>query len=157
LEIFAESSSDRALTCKFKIPGQLFIGSMVSIRRTNADIGQRSLGVVCKISNAKTNGNLSFEIKALAAQIHGVEYTLMDNGDEETKQKALIYGVKSEGGEKSYLIIESFQVQEGDIIRLFMNFEDFPIVLRDRNNIGLGYWQFECRRITEQVASEINS
>jgi hypothetical protein len=130
---------------------------MVSIRKNNASIGQRSLGVVCKITSAKKNGNLNFEIKIFAALVHAVEYKTMDKGDKETKQKALIYGVKSEDGEKSYLIIESFQVHEGDIVRLFMNFEDFPIVLRDRKNIGLGYWQFECRRITEQLASGRNS
>jgi hypothetical protein len=30
-----------------------------------------------------------------------------------------------------------------------MGHENFPIILIGRKNIGLGYWQFECRRILE--------
>ena len=41
------------------------------------------------------------------------------------------------------------RLKEGDVIRMTMNNETFPIILRDRKNIGLGYWQFECRRLEE--------
>jgi hypothetical protein len=34
-------------------------------------------------------------------------------------------------------------------MRMFMGPESFPIILMGRKNIGLGYWQFECRRIME--------
>jgi hypothetical protein len=34
---------------------------------------------------------------------------------------------------------------------MFMNSEDFPVVLSNRKNVGLGYWQFECRRVAEKV------
>jgi phage major head subunit gpT-like protein len=30
-----------------------------------------------------------------------------------------------------------------------MNNENYPIALKDRKNIGLGYWQFECMRVAE--------
>jgi len=36
------------------------------------------------------------------------------------------------------------------VIRVFMNNEDFPVVLSNRKNVGLGYWQFECRRVAEK-------
>jgi hypothetical protein len=50
--------------------------------------------------------------------------------------------------------VESFLFKEEDILRLFISGENFPIVLRDRKNVGLGYWQFECRRIPEQFATK---
>ena len=48
-------------------------------------------------------------------------------------------------------------LQESGVVRLYLNEKNFPIVLRSRKNIGLGYWQFECRQLGEQeVASKDN-
>ena len=101
---------------------------------------------------ARADGVLQFGVRAVALQAHAVSYLELDARNVDEMQKALIYGKKEEDGEKSYLIIESFIIKDGDIIRLFMKDEDFPIILRDRKNIGLGYWQFECRRIEEWEA-----
>ena len=111
-------------------------------------VSKRSLGVINKIS-AKASGKTDFEIQILAGLIFPVTYTHGASEQGALPQNALIYGVKSKGGEKSHIIMESFSLKEGDVIRMTMNNETFPIILRDRKNIGLGYWQFECRRLEE--------
>jgi hypothetical protein len=40
-------------------------------------------------------------------------------------------------------------LNENDIIRMLMGNEVFPVALNTKKNIGLGYWQFECRRIMD--------
>lgn len=149
LEFLVESTSERALACQFNKTGLISIGSLVSFRKKDISIDKRSLGVVNKIATAKSNGKMIFEIQALTGQAFAVTY--QSSAVNALPQKALIYGVKTQDADKSYIIMESFNLKEGDIIRMTMNQESFPIILRDRRNIGLGYWQFECRRIEEQA------
>jgi hypothetical protein len=148
LEYIAQSSSDRSLSCLFKSQNVLSIGSLVSFRKTKLAKHKRSLGVVNKITIA-ADGKVIFEVDALTLQSHAVKFLPLDAEDDAEPQKALIYGVKTEQGEKSFLIIESFQYKDDDVIRLFMVNDNFPIILRDKKNVGLGYWQFECRQLLE--------
>jgi phage major head subunit gpT-like protein len=78
----------------------------------------------------------------------------MDVESESEQHKALIYGVKTETGEKSFIIMESFMHKDGDLIRVFMNDNDFPVIMGNRKNIGLGYWQFECRQVEERQVTQ---
>ncbi|GAB4263705.1 MAG: hypothetical protein Kow0065_14430 [Methylomicrobium sp.] len=150
MEILAESASDRSLACQFDKPGMISIGSLVSFRKKNTPGAKRSLGVVNKITSVKADGKIAFEIQLLASQVFAVSCKPYQSSDAtDLPQKALIYGVKSQDSEKSFIILESFNLKDGDLIRMTMNKETFPIILRDRKNIGLGYWQFECRRIEE--------
>ncbi len=154
LEYKAESASERTLSCQFKKTGVISIGSLVSFRKPNMPESKRSLGVVNKLMVAKTDGTINFEVEAITAQSHSVSFLKLDAKEEDIPQKALIYGVDSKEGQKSFLIIESFFFKDEDLLRLYMNNDNFPIVLRDKKNIGLGYWQFECRQVEEskQVA-----
>ena len=149
LEFLVESTSERALSCQFNKAGLISIGSLISFRKKDMPVSKRSLGVVNKIVAARSNGKMTFEIQALAGQFFAVTY--QSPASNALPQKALIYGVKTQEADKSYIIMESFNLKEGDIIRMTLNQESFPIILRDRKNIGLGYWQFECRRIEEQA------
>lgn len=150
LEILAETNSERALICTFEKEGVLSIGSLVSFRKTDALPHQRCLGVVCKILLPKQENKLIFEITLLVTQSFSVTYLNYDAKPDAERKKALLYGVKNHGGERSFIIMESFMIKDGDILRMFMGQENFPIILMGRKNIGLGYWQFECRRIAEQ-------
>lgn len=150
LEILAETYSDRALTCVFNKEGVLSIGSLVSFRKTDALPHQRSLGVVCKILLPKQDNKLIFELTVIAAQSFSVTYLHRDAPADAERKKALLYGVKSHEGERSFIIMESFMIKDGDILKMFMGQENFSIILTGRKNIGLGYWQFECRRIMEK-------
>ena len=153
-EVLAESFSDRELSCKFGNEGVLSIGSLVSFRQTKEPKSKRALGIVKKITMPKQDGLIVFELAALTAISYAVTYkNIADNSDSE-QHKALLYGVKNESGEKSFIILESFMHKDGDVMRMFMNTEDFPVVLGERKNIGLGYWQFECRRIEDKQLSQ---
>ena len=150
LEILAESFSDRELSCKFENDGVLSIGSLVSFRKTNEHESKRSLGIVKKITMPKQDGYIVFELSSLAPMSYAVTYKNMGATSDGEHHKALLYGVKNEAGERSYIIMESFMHKDEDIMRMYMNDDDFPIILGDRRNIGLGYWQFECRQVEEK-------
>ena len=149
LEFLVESTSEKALSCHFNKTGLISIGSLISFRKRDISVNKRSLGVINKVISSKANGKMTFEIQMLAGQVFPVTYVISASKD--SPQKALIYGVKTQEVDKSYIIMESFNLKEGDVIRMTLNQESFPIILRDRKNIGLGYWQFECRRLEEQV------
>jgi len=156
LESLAESFSDRELSCQFKKEGVLSIGSLVSFRKTSDTEFRRALGVVKKITIPRQGSNIIFELSAITPISYAVSYINLDAGESENEpHKALLYGVKTNKGEKSYLIVESFMHKNEDGMRLFMNESDFPIVLGNRKNIGLGYWQFECRKIEEKQVAQI--
>ena len=149
IEYLAESSSDRSLACQFEQFGVLSIGSLVSYRKADTAKHLRSLAVVTKISMTKCDGKLDFELQKIGLQSHPVTFQKIGAAVNEEPQKALLYGVKENERENSYIIMESFQLKEDDIVRVIMNEQEFPIILRDRKNIGLGCWQFECRQVAD--------
>jgi len=157
-EYLAETASERALICSFDDPGMLSIGSFISFRKVDQPRHNRSIGIVNKVSMHKSTGKAQFEVFLLTQHAFIAEYIDMKESGKGELQKALIYGVKASGEEeKSFLIVESFMLKESSVVRLYLNEKNFPIILRDRKNIGLGYWQFECRQLEEQeVASKAN-
>ena len=158
LELLAESFSERELSCEFEKEGVLSIGSMVSFRKTNDKESKRFLGIVKKITMPKQDGHIVFELIPLTPQSFAVTYLNSDSSSDTSSEqhKALLYGMKTNAGEKSFIIMESFMHKDGDIIRVFMNDNDFPVILGNRKNIGLGYWQFECRQIEESLLTQEN-
>ena len=157
-EYLAETASERALICSFDDPGMLSIGSFISFRKADQPRHNRSIGIVNKVLMHKSTGKAQFEVFLLAQHAFITQYDDMKESEEKQMQKALIYGVKGPGEEeKSFLIVDSFMLKELDVVRLYLSEKNFPIVLRNRKNIGLGYWQFECRQLEEQeVASKGN-
>ena len=155
LEHVAESYSERALSCQFQGEGLLSIGSLVSVRRIDALPQQRLLGVVCKILMSKHKNGLIFELSGIAQQSYSVSYRHSQADSQSELKHALLYGLKSPQGERSFIIVESFMIKDGDILQLFMGQQQFPIILIGRKNIGLGYWQFECRKIEPQQMQQI--
>lgn len=157
LENLAESFSDRELSCQFNKEGILSLGSLVSFRKTNEPQSKRILGVVKKMTLPRQGENIVFELSAITSLSYAVNYIDINTTTDldSDKYKALLYGVKTESGERTYIIVESFKHKNEDGMRLFMNGKDFPIVLGNRKNIGLGYWQFECRQIEEKQVAQV--
>ncbi|MEQ1636145.1 MAG: hypothetical protein ABL903_05595 [Methylococcales bacterium] len=154
VEYLAQTASENCLVCDFNKPGVLSIGSLVSIRKIDAPEHKRALGVVSRLVTFKQDNKLNIEVDILARRFYAVGFEYLEEKKQSSRKKALLYGVKEQGKEeKSFIIIESFLLKDGDIIRMFMQNEDYPIILKDRTNIGLGYWQFECRRMPETVSS----
>lgn len=154
LEVLAETYSEQALYCGFETEGVLSIGSLVSFRKTDTLPHQRTLGVVCKIQLPKQDDKLIFEISVIAPQSYSVHYFEQGAEADAEPRRALLYGVKTAQGERSYIILESFMIKDGDVLKMSMGKENFPIILNGRRNIGLGYWQFECRRLLDNPSQQ---
>ena len=148
-EFITRSFSDKELSCEFQTNGMLSIGSLISFRKTKEPQNKRSLSIVKKITIPKQNNLIIFELDELTSKVYAVTYENIDRDSEEFtgQSKALLY-VKEN---KSFIIIESFAYKDDDVMRLYMNNTNFPIILGNKKNIGLGYFQFECRQIEEKV------
>lgn len=149
LEFIAQSVSNRHLSCIFKKPGVLSVGSLVSFRKADAPVNRRGLGIVDKLVVEKENGKLRFGMALLATNAIAVNYFPVNTGSNEVFKKALFYQVKDQES-KSYLITDTFMLKTNDVIRLFIEHEEFNITLKNKKNIGLGYWQFECTKTPEK-------
>lgn len=150
LEFLVQSASDRLLSGVFKQTGVLSVGSLVSFRKIDSPEHKRSLGIVNKIVVDKQNGRINFGMQLLAHQSIAVTYVQLDDTGKNMPQKGLFYSKQELEDEKNYIITDSFMLKDNDVIRLFMHNGDFPAALSDRKNVGLGYWQFECRRVAER-------
>jgi hypothetical protein len=148
-EFLAQSASDRLLSCVFKQTGVLSVGSLISFRKADLPKNQRLLGVVDKIVVAKKSGKLCFGLQLLASQINAVTYLELDATENAVPKKGQLYYLNEK--DAVYIITDTFILKDGDIIRLFVNNENYPIALKNRKNIGLGYWQFKCMRVTENI------
>jgi hypothetical protein len=143
LELIAQSVSNRLLSCIFNKQGVLSVGSLISFRKSGAPVNKRALGIVDKLIVEKENGKVTFGVSLLTPIAFAVSYYPINSSGNETFKKALFYQVKSEES-KSYLITDTFFLKTNDSIRLFVEHEEFCITLKNKKNIGLGYWQFEC-------------
>jgi hypothetical protein len=152
LEFLVQSASDRLLSGIFQKTGVLSVGSLVSFRKTDIPAYKRSLGIVNKVVVNKQNGRINFGMQLLAHQSMAVTYVQLDEVGKDALQKGLFYSVKEQRNEKSHLITDSFMLKDGDLIRMYMNNENFPVVLSNRKNVGLGYWQFECHQVGEKAS-----
>ncbi|MCK5831256.1 MAG: hypothetical protein KAH20_13250 [Methylococcales bacterium] len=142
-EVLAKSFSESELSCSSFNEGVLSIGSLISYRLSKDPISQRCLGVVNRILMPKLNGKVIFELSLLTTISYAVSYLKDDANLDDERQKALLYRVK----EKTYILMDRYTHNDGDIMRMFMDEKNFLIILGGKKNIGLGYWQFECRRI----------
>ncbi|MDD1614670.1 MAG: hypothetical protein LUQ26_01395 [Methylococcaceae bacterium] len=151
IEFLVQSATDRLLSCEFKKTGVLSVGSLVSFRKTDLPTDQRFLGIVDKVVVEK-NGKIYFGMQLIASQIYAVSYLHPDPIEHDAPKKGLFY--KTKELEEGYFIADTSGLKEGDVIRLFMNNENFPVALKNRKNVGLGYWQFECMRVAENRKQE---
>ncbi len=149
LEFLVESLSNRLLSCVFKKTGLLSVGSLVSFRRIDIPEHKRFLGIVDIIIVEKEEGKISFGVQLLAHQSIAVTYLPINATRHDQPKQALLYKTLEPEG-SSYIITDTFILKENDIVRLFINQDDFPIILKNKKNIGLGYWQFECLKVTEK-------
>lgn len=152
-EFLVQSASERLLSCLFEKTGVISVGSLVSFRKADVPEHRRVLGIVNKIIVAKQYG-INFGVQLIAPFSLAVSYLPLNVGEQNTQQKALLFSAKEQTIEKSYLIVDNFMLKDEDILRLFMPRENFPVILGNKKNIGLGYWQFECRRLAEKVKAE---
>lgn len=156
-EFLARSVSPRLLSCVFKQPGVVSIGNLVSFRKADTPINRRALGIIDSLIIEKDDGKLSFGVQLLTAQAIAVNYLPSlgshYSGHHDGYKKGLFYQMK-EPEPKSFLITDTFLLKSGDAVNLFVDHEEFHITLRNKKNIGLGYWQFECAKTQEKKPAE---
>lgn len=149
VEYLAHSASNRMLSCIFNKTGVLSVGSLVSFRRIDAPEHKRFLGIVDMLVVEKEEGRISFGVNMLTHQCIPVTYLPLHATMQTAPQAALFYKSQESEG-RSYLITETYVLKDNDIVHLFINQDDFAILLRKKENIGIGYWCFECMKITEK-------
>ncbi len=148
-EFLVETYSENALIGHFDNP-VLSIGSLISYRKPDDRSSHRALAIVNRITLPKQENKLIFELQLITRQCYTATYLPLEAQEDTEPQKALLYAVKTQQDEKSFIIMDSFMHKNGDLLRLFFNRDNFPIILNHKKNIGLGYWQFECRKLEEE-------
>ncbi len=148
-EFLVQSQSERMLSCVFKKTGVLSVGSMVSFRKTDKVENYRLIGIVDKLEVSKQSNKINFGIHLLTNQSIAVTYMQSAAAKDDSPQKALFYTSTKTGG-GNYIVTDNFILKDDDMIRLFINNENYPILLKNKKNIGLGYWQFSCSKISER-------
>ncbi len=156
-ELLAESFSENELSCVFETKGLISIGSLISYRKEKHPKHKRGIAIVIKKTIPRLNGQIIFELSLLSSHSHAVTYHPIDSKDKNEHKKALLYVKKNQQIEKSYVLMDSFMYKDGDILRMYMEDEDFPVILGRRQNVGLGYWQFECRRVEDKLVAQQTS
>ena len=149
LEFLAHSASSRLLSCVFNTAGLLSVGSLVSFRRIDMPEHKRTIGIVDVLTVEKEEGKISFGVRLLAYESVAVTYLPLNSPRNEHPKPALFYSTDSQK-KKNYIIIDTVILNEDDVVRLFVNQKDFLIMLKNKRNIGLGYWRFECLKITKK-------
>jgi len=161
LEFLVQSESDKLLSCVFTQSGVLSVGSLVSFRKTDMPESVRLLGVIDKVIVAKQSGKIIFGMKLLTPEFISVDYNQLDsagfavneaqkNGTAVTKdefKKGLFYSTDKH---EDYIITDTFMLKDEDSLRIHTNQDSFSVTLKNRKNVGLGYWQFECVKIKEK-------
>ncbi|WP_394753394.1 hypothetical protein [Crenothrix sp.] len=150
-QLSAQSASDRLLAAVFNEPGVLSVGSLVSFRKQQEPESNRSLGIVNKVNDVSQAGKIAFGVQLLADRFYTVICQHRHAAQNNAQQKGVFYSIKELSGEKSYVITDYFMFEDNDIVDLTVEQEDFPVTMKNRKNIGLGYWQFECQRIIEHT------
>ncbi|MGR9071907.1 MAG: hypothetical protein ACU833_02465 [Gammaproteobacteria bacterium] len=149
IEYLAETASEKSLFFKSKIYGLLSIGSLISCRKNDSPETERDCGIIRKLSMTSVDSKVELEIQLLANRISPVKYAEVHETEGDEVKIALFFVKTDNDQNRSYLINESYLHKNGDIIRLYLEDENYPVVLGNRKNVGLGYWQFECRRVNE--------
>ncbi len=150
-EILARSESDRLLFCIFEKPGAISVGNLISIRKVDQPRQKSSLGVVDELIVAKQSNKISFGVSLLAKRYHAISYSLLESSDKDAKYKGLFYNADDKLIGTSFIIVDNFMIKEDDNIKMIMGQETIHLLLKDKKNVGLGYWQFECQRVAARL------
>ncbi len=151
-ELVAHSESDRLLYCTFEKAGMLSVGNLISFRKADQPAQKRCLAVVNELIVAKQSGKISFGVSLLTNHYDAVLYVMANAGsDADAVGKGLFYNDDEQYEDTSFLIVDNYMLKEGDLIKMQLNNENIYVMLKDKRNVGLGYWQFECQRVAAKI------
>jgi cyclic-di-GMP-binding protein len=150
-EILVHSESDRLLFCVFTNTGLLSVGNLISFRRADQQGSKRSLAVVDELIVSKQSHRISFGLNLITLKYHAVYYAMSNATEKDIPLKGLFYNAEDQSDDSSFLIVDNFMLKEGDTIKMQLHQETINLVLKDKKNVGLGYWQFECNRVAAKI------
>lgn len=149
-------SENHSLRCEFDQPGQLFLGSLVSLKLVDLENARRILGVVDRIWMARIDGAVHFDIAVLSPQVlaAGIQPA---RGKKELQiyQRVLLFFTEKESGRKANLVLESQKLKNGNTVQLLSQEDSVKVLLENRHNVGPGYSHFECIPLAEDKKEEI--
>lgn len=143
-------NEDQSLRCEFDQAGQIFLGSLVSLKLVDLESARRVLGVVNRIWMHRLDGAVNFQISVLSPQVlaAGIQ-PVMAKKELQVYQRALLYFSESSSGRKANLVLESQKLKSGNVVQLLSHEDPMKVRLDNRNNIAPGFWSFECIRLVE--------
>lgn len=150
-EMLVHSESDRLLYCVFEKSGVLSVGNLISFRKADQPMHKRSLAVINELIVAKQNGKISFGVNFLTNNYQAVNYVMANASDIDQFGKGLFYNADEQFEDASFLIVDNYMLKEGELIKMRRNQENIYLILKDKKNVGLGYWQFECQRVAAKI------
>ncbi|MBK8814858.1 MAG: hypothetical protein IPN42_04805 [Methylococcaceae bacterium] len=150
-EMLVHSESERLLYCVLEKTGVLSVGNLISFRKADQAAQKRSLGIVNELIVAKQSGKISFGVSLLTTHYDAVNYLMANGGDAEALGKGLFYNDDEQFEDASFIIVDNYMLKEGDLIKMQLNQENIYLILKDKKNVGLGYWQFECQRVASKI------
>lgn len=122
------------------------MGSLIGFRTADSTEPVHAIGIVNSVFSSKQNSTIYFSIQLLNHNFGAQSYTLPAAIKKDESQKALFYTKTESEREKTYIIIDNFNLKEGDIIHINREGGNSPFMLSDRKNIALGYWLFSCEK-----------
>lgn len=150
-EILAHSESDRLLFCTTNKAGLFSVGHLVSYRKADQPLQKRSLGVVNELIVGKQNTKISFGVTQLTSHYDAVYYVMTNTNDNDTLNKGLFFNADEQYGDASFLIVDNYLLKEGELIKMRLIQDNIYLKLKQKTNVGLGYWRFECQRAANKI------
>lgn len=149
-------AEDCSLRCEFDQSGQLFLGSLVSLKLVDLENARRVLGVVNRIWMERVDGAVQFDIEVLSPQVlaAGIQ-PIQGKKDLQIYQRVLLFFTENESERKANLVLESQKLRDGNVVQLLAQEDSVKVLLENRNNVGPGYSHFECVVLAEEKKEEI--
>ncbi|MGR9107130.1 MAG: hypothetical protein ACU843_09400 [Gammaproteobacteria bacterium] len=154
-------NEDQSLRCEFDQAGQIFLGSLVSLKVVDIENARRVLGVVNRMWMNRLDGAVHFQITVMSPMVlaAGIQ-PVRDRKDKKNKellvfQRALLYFSETRSGRQANLLLESQKLKNGNTVQLLTHDETVKVLLENRKNVAPGCWRFECIPLAEEVTEEI--
>ena len=143
---------NRTLSCHFSQYGQIFIGGLVSVKSLDSGDDRRFMGIVCSIFMERIDAKVQFQIIVLTPNISAVGIQPQETkSDDVLYQRGLLLLQETHTRDKEYLVVSAQNLKDGDILKLLKDDDhSYSIQLKNRQNIGLGYIQFEYEVLPDE-------
>ncbi|MGH8549859.1 MAG: hypothetical protein ACRERU_14890 [Methylococcales bacterium] len=144
-------NEDQSLRCEFDQPGQIFLGSLVSLKLVDLEHARRVLGVVNRIWLNRPDGAVHFQIAVLSPQVlaAGIQ-PVRAKKELQIYQRVLLFFSETGSGRKANLVLESQKLKNGNTVQLLTHEDTIKVRLENRKNAAPGYWCFECVPLAEE-------